>query len=73
MTKKEKRKETIFCVAVAMIVTVLYTIAGAMQRGWIDWPGSAALLVLIAPLTFIWIKQRTAAYEEDDNGVPKEQ
>ena len=59
MTKKEKRKETIFCIAVAILVTVLYTVAGAMQRGWIDLPGSAALLVLIAPLTLIWIKYRT--------------
>ena len=59
MTKKEKRKETIFCIAVAILVTVLYTCAGAMQRGWIDLPGSAALLVLIAPLTLFWIKYRT--------------
>ena len=59
MTKKEKRKETIFCIAVAILVTVLYTVAGAMQRGWIDLPGSAALLVLIAPLTLIWVKYRT--------------
>lgn len=59
MTKKEKRKETIFCIAVAILVTVLYTFAGAMQRGWIDLPGSAVLLVLIAPLTLIWAKHRT--------------
>lgn len=59
MTKKEKRKETIFCIAVAILVTVLYTFAGAMQRGWIDLPGSAVLLVLIAPLTLFWIKHRT--------------
>ena len=50
MTKKEKRKETIFCIAVAILVTVLYTI---------DLPGSAVLLVLIAPLTLFWIKHRT--------------
>ena len=36
---KEKKKETIFCIAVAILVTVLYTIAGAMQRGWVDLPG----------------------------------
>ena len=58
MTKKEKRKETIFCIAVAMIVTVLYTFAGAMKRGWFDMPGSAVLLVLIAPLTYYWIRFR---------------
>ena len=38
---------------------MLYMIAGAMQRGWVDWPGTAALLVLIAPLTLIWIRFRT--------------
>lgn len=69
----KKRNESIFCVAVAIVATVLYMSAGAIQRGWIDWPGTAALLVLVAPLTGIWIKFRTAAYEEDDNGVPKEQ
>ena len=56
---KEKTKETLFCIAVAIFVTVLYTCAGAMQRGWIDLPGSAALLVLIAPLTLFWIRYRT--------------
>ena len=60
MTKKEKIKEIIFCIAVALAATVLYTIAGAMQRGWVDLPGSATLLVLIAPLTFIWIRFRIA-------------
>lgn len=55
----EKMKETIFCIAVAVTVTVLYTVAGAMSRGWVDLPGLATLLVLIAPLTLIWIKFRT--------------
>ena len=58
MTKKEKRRETFFCVAVALIVTVLYMSAGALRRGWVDLPGAAALLVLIAPLTIIWIRYR---------------
>ena len=55
----EKKKETLFCIAVAAVATMLYMIAGAMQRGWVDWPGTAALLVLIAPLTLIWIRFRT--------------
>ena len=59
MSKKEKRKETIFCIAVAMIATVLYMSAGAIERGWVDLPGTAALLVLIAPLTIIWVEFRT--------------
>ena len=59
MTKKEKRRETIFCIAVALIVTVLYMSAGALRRGWVDLPGAAALMVLIAPLTGIWIRYRT--------------
>jgi hypothetical protein len=60
----KKRKETIFCIAVAIVTTALYMSAGAIQRGWIDWPGTAALLVLIAPLTLIWIKFRTADKDE---------
>lgn len=60
----KKRKETIFCIAVATVATVLYMSAGAIQRGWIDWPGTAALLVLIAPLTLIWIKFRTTDKDE---------
>lgn len=68
MKKKERIKETIFCIVVAVIVTGLYIAAGAMQRGWVDLPGAAALLVLIAPLTFFWILHRTAdeADEEEE-------
>ena len=62
---KEQTKETIFCIAIAAIVALLYTVAGAMQRGWVDLPGLATLLVLIAPLLIIWISRRTADIEED--------
>ena len=65
MKKKERIKETIFCIVVAVIVTGLYIAAGAMQRGWVDLPGAAALLVLIAPLTFFWILHRTTGEEEE--------
>lgn len=57
-------RETIFCAMVTIVVTVLYMIAGAVQRGWVDIMGAAALLVLIAPLAIFWAIYRNEAGEE---------
>lgn len=48
-------KKTLFKIMIALIGTMLYTLAGALDRGWIDTLGTLTLLTLIAPLTYIWI------------------
>ena len=61
-----RTKGIIFRIAVALVVTLLYAVSGALTRGWFDIPGMFLFLLLILPLTVIWI-----AHEVDEEEEPK--
>lgn len=41
---------------IAVVFLILYALAGWHQRGWVDWPGLAAVALLVAPVVIVWIE-----------------
>lgn len=48
-------------IIITAIITVLVMAGGYIERGWVDFPGTAALLALGIPMLLSWIHEDNEA------------
>lgn len=48
-------------IIIVAIITALVMAGGYLERGWVDFPGTATLLTLGAPMLITWIHEGNEA------------
>jgi hypothetical protein len=56
---KAKNKDTLLCILILLIATLMIVFGGAYERGYF-WPAAETMLI---PLGILWIVERRKMYE----------